>query len=94
MGSTSTRVRVEWTETAVSIASPWAPPRCLPWDQIVEVKYSPSARWFIVRGSDGTRIRLGNLLGGLGELLDEMKRRTSDEVRGQIEVAMRAEFPE
>jgi hypothetical protein len=43
--------------------------------------------WFVVRGRDGAKIRLSQLLGGLGDLFEEMKRRASDEVRVQIEGA-------
>ena len=82
-----TRVRVEWTDTALSFASPWAAPRHIPWDDIVEVKYSQIAGWFIVRGRSGAKIRLSHLLGGLGDLFDEMKQRASDDVRRQIEGA-------
>jgi hypothetical protein len=80
-----TRVRVEWTDTAVTLASPWSTPRSLDWDEIVEVTYSPTAAWFVVRGRGGAKIRLPNLLGGLGDLFEEMKRRGSDELRGQID---------
>ena len=38
-----TRVRVEWTDTAVSFASPWSAPRSLEWDEIVDVTYSRTA---------------------------------------------------
>jgi hypothetical protein len=83
-----TRVRVEWTETAVSFASPWSAPRRLEWDEIVDVTYSRAAGWFVVRGRSGVKIRLSHLLGGLGDLLEEMRVRGSDDVRRQIERAM------
>jgi hypothetical protein len=83
-----TRVRVEWTDTAVSFASPWSAPRSLEWDEIVDVTYSRTAGWFVVRARNGTKIRLPHLLGGLGDLLEEMQLRGSDEVRRQIERAM------
>lgn len=89
-----TGVRVEWTDAEIGFTSPWASSRRLRWNDIVQVKYAAAARWFIVRGRDGTKIRLSYLLGGLGDLLEEMKRRTSDQVRGQLELAMRTEFPE
>jgi hypothetical protein len=79
-----TRVRVEWTDTTLSFSSPWTTPRSIPWDEIVEVTYSQTAAWFVVRGRNGAKIRLSNLLGGLGDLFDEMKMRGSDEVRAQI----------
>jgi hypothetical protein len=78
-----TSVRVEWTDTAVNFASPWNAPRSAAWEDIVEVKYSKTAGWFVVRAPNGAKIRLSHLLGGLGDLLEEMKRRGSDEVRGQ-----------
>ena len=88
-----TRVRVEWTDTAIDFASPWASPRRLAWSDIVQVKYSASARWFVLRGGDGTKIRLHCWLGGLRQLLDEMKSRASADVKRQVETAMRPEFP-
>ncbi|HEX3595301.1 MAG TPA: hypothetical protein VHU80_09375 [Polyangiaceae bacterium] len=81
-----TRVRVEWTNDALSFGSPWAAPRSIPWDEVVEVTYSQAAGWFVVRGRQGTKIRLHHWLGGLGDLFDEMKLRASDTVRAQIEV--------
>ncbi len=81
-----TRVRVEWTDDTVSFSSAWAAPRTIPWDEIVEVSYSQTAGWFVVRGRHGTKIRLPHLLGGLGDLFHEMKLRGSDTVRGQVEV--------
>jgi hypothetical protein len=92
-----TRVRVEWTDTALSFDSPWAAPWADPsriaWEDIVQVKYSASARWFVVRGRDGTKIRLHYWLGGLADLFDDMKLHVSDELRAQIETAMKTEFP-
>ncbi len=80
-----TRVRVEWTDTNLQYNSPWSAPRRVTWEDIVEVTYSQTANWFVVRDRDGAKIRLPHLLGGLGDLFDEMKRRGSDELRGQIE---------
>ena len=81
-----TRVRIEWTDATVSVTSPWAAPRSIHWDEIVEVTYSPTAGWFVVRARQGAKIRLSKLLGGLGDLFHEMKMRGSDAVRGQVEV--------
>jgi hypothetical protein len=80
-----TRVRVEWTDTGLQYSSPWSAPRRLRWEEIVGVTYSRTPDWFVVRGRGGTKIRLPRLLGGLGELFEEMKHRGSEEVRWQIE---------
>jgi hypothetical protein len=89
-----TMVRAEWDDAELNFASPWGSARRLRWTDIVHIEYSASARWFIVRARDGTKIRLHYFLGGLHDLLTEMKQRTSDQVRGQLEQAMRTEFPE
>ena len=34
-----------------------------------------SAGWFVVRGQDGTKVRLGQFLGGTTDLFNEMKER-------------------
>ena len=83
-----TRVQVAWTPDDVSLTSPWARFRQLRWDDIASVTYSPSAGWFVLRGKDGMKIRLPQLLTGLEELLDELRERTHGSVREQLERAV------
>jgi hypothetical protein len=70
-----TRVRVEWDDAEVRVASPWSRRRGIRWEEIVGVEYSKSAQWTVLRGRTGVKIRLSDLLGGVGDLVEEMKRR-------------------
>ena len=69
------RVRAEWTDVELTFTSPWGGTRRLRWTDLKDVQYSHSAGWFVVRGQDGTKVRLGQFLGGTTDLFNEMKER-------------------
>jgi hypothetical protein len=83
-----TRVRAAWSAGEVSFTSPWAGSRRLRWNEVAKVDFSRSASWFVVRDRNGTAIRLSTLLGGLGDLLDELKQRTDPAVQSQVDDAI------
>jgi hypothetical protein len=81
------RVRAEWTDTELTFSSPWGGTRKLRWTDVAEVTYSHSSGWFVVRGQDGTKVRLSQFLGGTTDLFKEMKERAPG-VAAQVDAAM------
>lgn len=82
-----TRVRAEWTDAELTFTSPWGGTRRLRWTDLKEVEYSRNAGWFIVRGQDGTKVRLAQFLGGTTDLFKEMKERTPG-IAAQVDRAL------
>jgi hypothetical protein len=83
-----TQVRVEWTASGIAARTPWNGPRRLRWEDLVSVRYSKLAGWFVIRDSRGGVVRVSQLLSGVGELLETMEQRVNPSVRGQIDVAV------
>lgn len=53
----------------IYISSPWAKNRTILWKDVVSIKYSSSARWYIVEDCNSTKIRVYYLLSNLEEFL-------------------------
>ncbi|HEX4341375.1 MAG TPA: PH domain-containing protein [Polyangiaceae bacterium] len=83
-----TRVEARCSVCELRLSSPWSGERKLRWDDVVHVRFSRAANWFVLRGRDGTKIRLATLLGGLPELLDDLKRRADPALQSQIDTAI------
>jgi hypothetical protein len=83
-----TGVRAEWTDSELTFTSPWGGTRQLRWSEVTEIHYSAAAGRFILRGQNGTKVRLGLFMGGITDLLDDLKRRASPPLVAQVEQAM------
>jgi hypothetical protein len=84
-----TEVRARWSAGVLTSITPWRRERSIRWDRVASVKFSRAASWFVVRGADGTVIRLPTLLGGLRCLVEEMRWRCPPPVQGRIEDEIR-----
>jgi hypothetical protein len=83
-----TRIRASWTMERVELDSPWTGKRMLEWNELTEVQFSKSMNWFVLRGRPGTVVRLSGLLGGLTELLSELREQAAPALLPQIDEAV------
>jgi hypothetical protein len=73
-------VRIELSQHGLRSRSPWTGRRQLAWVAIEAVTFSESWQWFVVRGTDGTRIYLHVLLPGLGTFRAHVRARVAPDV--------------
>lgn len=83
-----TFARVAWSESGLMFHSPWRKSRKINWQDVVEVRFSARLSWVVVRSRSGTVIRLPTLFGGLGELLETLKRRVAPSLHASIDEAL------
>lgn len=63
------RVRLEYDEVGVDVASPWSRARRLEWAQVTAVLWRPTAKWLDLVGSAGSRrLHVSPMLSGLDGL--------------------------
>src|SRR5262249_49509082 len=74
-------VRVHVSNSGISIRSPWGRARSLAWEHVTSIVYSPSLRWFVVTGVDGTKIRVNEMLIGIPQFLNAASTHASESVR-------------
>ncbi len=55
--------------------APWRMPRTIDWKDVRHVHYSHAMKWFIITGSNGTKIRVSVLISGVGTLVTEIHSR-------------------
>ena len=79
------RIRVSWAETAVVLHSPWRGVRTIQWTDLTDVRFSQAAGWFVLRDRAGEVIRLSMWLGGLTELLQDLRSRAPANLWPQID---------
>ena len=84
-----TRVSLMWADNIVIFTSPWRGERTLRWEEVVEVKFSGAAGWFVVRTRTGLTIRPAMMLGGLEEFFAELVARGQPSLHSQVEAALR-----
>jgi len=80
-----TRIRVSWEETNLVLHSPWRGVRTIRWPELAEVRFSQTAGWFVLRDRTGEVIRLSMWLGGLAELLQDLRSRAPADLWPQID---------
>jgi hypothetical protein len=83
-----TRLRASWTRKQVELNSPWTGKRTLDWSDLAEVRFSQRMNWFVLRARTGTVIRLSGLLGGLTELLNDLREQAAPALVPQVEQAV------
>ena len=59
------RVRLDFDDRALRIATPWSRNRSIAWGDVVEVRWVSWAKWLDFRGADGSVIHVSPLLSGL-----------------------------
>jgi hypothetical protein len=59
------RVRLVVSEEGVQLDSPWRGQRFMRWEDVLEVRYSESAQWFILYSKDGRKLRASTWLDGI-----------------------------
>lgn len=83
-----TFARASWTDKWVVLNSPWRSVRRLAWTEIDEVRFSQAAGWFVLRGRSGVVIRLSMYLGGLTELLSELRQQVAPALMPKVDEAI------
>ncbi len=59
------RTRVEVSSAGIAVDSVWRGERRLGWHLVDRITYSPSMMWFVLHGTDGTRLRVSHTLRGV-----------------------------
>ena len=83
-----TSIRASWTPKQVELSSPWGGKRAIDWSDLTEVRFSQGMNWFVLRGRTWTVVRLSGLLGGLTELLVELRAQASPAMLPQMDEAV------
>ena len=65
-------VSIRMSDQSIVAYSAWRLPRTIAWDDVLSVSYSHAMYWFVVIGSDGTKIRASLFLSGIGTLVSEI----------------------
>ena len=73
-------VSIRISDQSIVAHSAWRLPRTIAWDDVVRVNYSHVMAWFVVVGSDGTKIRASLFLSGIGTLVSEINSRLAPPV--------------
>jgi hypothetical protein len=68
-------VAIRFNDEGLYLSSPWRRNRMIPWNAILNVRYSHSMQWFVCNTDGYGKIRLSIFLSGLLALLDEFEHR-------------------
>ena len=74
-------VRHEFTERGLDYRSPWSRHRFLRWEDIVEVRWRPTAQWIDLRDAHGGVFHLSTMLAGIGPFCALALRRLPERAR-------------
>ena len=73
--------RFRFGKEGITAVSPWRKSICVPWDQIINVRYSAGERSYVVVAPSGLELKLHAYMAGVPELVTEMQHRG---VRGAL----------
>lgn len=67
------KVRGEFDSKKIDFYTSWTGRKTESWDDLIEVKFNGFTNWYVLSFNSGKTIRLSNLLGGHGEVLELVK---------------------
>lgn len=72
------RVRIAFSEDGITTMSPWRPSRRIQWPDVLGIRYSQWAAWYVMTTKDQGDVRCHLYLSGLGAFLAELRNRGYD----------------
>lgn len=75
-------VRILYDGYGIRTRSPWRRARFVPWESVVQARYSGDMMWYVLETEGRGRVRLHLFLNGVDSLLSELERRGVPVTRG------------
>jgi hypothetical protein len=82
-------MRIVLADSFVWSFAAWRGVRSMPWSSVQGVSYWPRAGWLVLRGTDGTVVRLAAPLTSAWEVVNELRRRLPPELLVEAEQEIR-----
>lgn len=79
------RTRVEVSTAGVSVDSVWRGERQMGWHLVDRITYSPNMMWFVLHGTDGSRLRVSHTLRGVPAFGERVRQHLGESVYSDVE---------